>query len=221
MKRIFQQEQGTTSKDRLLSAVLASLCNSTVRLRTTFPIMNNIMDSSDSIKRQLSPSDNAGLLMMNSTESHHYPILVEQISYKSQVESTGKETLNWSFREVLDRLLDLTLVPVKKNLCKESCQSLPDLVLHCCYLLARVIAELAAQSNGTEDELQAACGRLLYITPSRFTRVNQTRSWNTGNGSPDAICFSVDRPGIAIAGVGVYGGVGVYDYELELLDDVS
>lgn len=97
------KEQGTTSKDRLLSAVLASLCSSSVRLRCTFPILNNVMDCSDSVKRQLSPSDNAGLPMMNSTEAHHYPILVEQISYKSQVESTGKEILNWSFREVLDR----------------------------------------------------------------------------------------------------------------------
>ncbi|XP_066580931.1 E3 ubiquitin-protein ligase MYCBP2 [Prorops nasuta] len=215
------KEQGTTSKDRLLSAVLASLCTSSIRLRCTFPILNNIMDSSDSVRRQLSPSDNAGLLMMNSTETHQYPILVEQISQKSQVESTGKEPLNWSFREVLDRLLDLILIPVKKNLCKEQCQSLPALVLHCCYLLARVIAELAAQSSGNEDELQTACARLLYATPSRFTKTNQTKSWNTGNGSPDAICFSVDRSGIVIAGVGIYGGAGVYDYELELLDDQS
>ncbi|XP_043461333.1 E3 ubiquitin-protein ligase MYCBP2 isoform X1 [Leptopilina heterotoma] len=212
------KEQGITSKDRLLSAVLASLCNSTVRLRTTFPILNNVMDSSDNVKRQLSPSDNTSLLMMNSTESHHYPILVEQINHKSQIESTENEMLNWSFRDVLDRLLDLTLIPVKRRLCDESCQSLPDLVLHCCHLLAKVIAELAAQSNGTEDEFQIACGRILYTTPSRFARVNQTRSWNTGNGAADAICFSVDRPGITIAGVGVYGGVGGYDYELELLD---
>lgn len=215
------KEQGTTTKDRLLSAVLASLCNSAIRLRCTFPILSNIMDSSDNVKRQLSPSDNAGLLMMNSTETHQYPILVEQISYKSQVESASKEILNWSFREVLDRLLDLILIPVKKSLCREKTQSLPELTLHCCYLLARVIAELAAQSSGNEDELQAACGRLMYTTPSRFTRTNQSRSWNTGNGSPDAICFSVDRPGILIAGVGIYGGAGVYDYELELLDDVS
>lgn len=52
-------------------------------------------------------------------------------------------------------------------------------------------------------------------------RTNQTRTWNTGNGSPDAICFTVDRPGVVIAGVCVYGGVGMYEYELELLDDVS
>ncbi|XP_014476554.1 PREDICTED: E3 ubiquitin-protein ligase MYCBP2 isoform X6 [Dinoponera quadriceps] len=211
------KEQGVTTKDRLLSAVLASLCNSAIRLRCTFPILSNVADSSDSVKRQLSPSDNGGLLMANSTETHQYPILVEQIGYKSQVESSGKE--NWSFREVLDRLLDLILIPIKRSLCREKTQSLPELVLHCCYLLARVIAELAAQSSGNEDELQAACGRLMYTTPSRFVRTNQSRSWNTGNGSPDAICFSVDRPGIVIAGVGIYGGAGVYDYELELLDD--
>lgn len=72
-----------------------------------------------------------------------------------------------------------------------------------------------------QEDLQGACGRVLHTTPSRFTRTNQSRTWNTGNGSPDAICFSVDRPGIVVAGVCVYGGVGTYEYELELLDDVS
>jgi len=62
---------------------------------------------------------------------------------------------------------------------------------------------------------------MLHTTPSRFTRTNQSRTWNTGNGSPDAICFSVDRSGVVVAGVCVYGGVGTYEYELELLDDVS
>lgn len=178
------------------------------------------MDSSDSLKRQMSSSDNAGLPMMNPSESHYYPVLVEQMSYKSEVENNGKEALNLSFREVLDKLLDLILVPVKRSLTKEKSSHQPDLVLHCCYLLARVVAEMAVQSNGNEDELDSACGRLMYTTPSRFARTNQTRSWNTGNGSPDAICFSVDSP-IIIAGVGVYGGAGVYDYELELMQDVS
>ena len=57
------------------------------------------------------------------------------------------------------------------------------------------------------------------MTPNRFTRTSNSRTWNTGNGSPDAICFSVDRPGIFIVGCCVYGGMGTYDYELELLDD--
>lgn len=65
-------------------------------------------------------------------------------------------------------------------------------------------------------------GQVLHLTSSRFTKVSQNRTWNTGNGSPDAICFSVDRSGVMIAGVTVYGGVGnEWHYELELLDDVS
>ena len=60
-----------------------------------------------------------------------------------------------------------------------------------------------------------------YRTLSRFVRVSPNRTWNTGNGSPDAVCFSVDRPGITVAGITLYGGTGTYDYELEILDDVS
>lgn len=66
-----------------------------------------------------------------------------------------------------------------------------------------------------------AGGRALHITPSRFTRTSQSRTWNTGNGSPDAICFTVDRPGVAVAGVCVYGGVGTYDYEVEIMDETG
>lgn len=57
---------------------------------------------------------------------------------------------------------------------------------------------------------------------NRFTKTSQGRSWNTGNGSPDAICFSVDKPGIVVVGFSVYGGGGIHEYELEVLvDDVS
>ena len=58
-------------------------------------------------------------------------------------------------------------------------------------------------------------------TPSRYARVTQSRGWSTGNGTPDAVCFTVDKPGIMIAGFSVYGGGGHYNYELELLDGVS
>lgn len=57
---------------------------------------------------------------------------------------------------------------------------------------------------------------------NRFTKTSQGRSWNTGNGSPDAICFAVDKPGIVVVGFAVYGGGGIHEYELEVLvDDVS
>lgn len=53
----------------------------------------------------------------------------------------------------------------------------------------------------------------------RFARRDPCRTWNTGNFGPDAICFSVDRRGIAIAGAVVYSGTGSYEYQLELLYD--
>ena len=62
--------------------------------------------------------------------------------------------------------------------------------------------------------------RPLLSSPNRFGRTSQGAYWNSGNGNPDAVCFSVDRPGIVIAGAGIYGGGGNYEYELELLEDV-
>lgn len=59
------------------------------------------------------------------------------------------------------------------------------------------------------------------VTASRFMRVNATRTWSTGHGSPDAICFTVDRPGVALSGACVFVGSGKYDYSIELLHDVS
>ncbi len=63
--------------------------------------------------------------------------------------------------------------------------------------------------------------RRIFHPNFRFTRTSNSRTWNTGNGSPDAVCFTVDKPGIFIAGCTVYGGMGTYDFELELLDDQS
>nr|CAD7599383.1 unnamed protein product [Timema genevievae] len=147
--------------DRLLSAVLAALCSPTVRLRSTFPILTSMLDASDSsLKRQLSPSDNTGLPMMPCVDSHHYPILVEQMSYRSQathsfpddpqLEGNGAVG-NWLFREVLERLLDLVTVPVKQALCQEKVSRSQELVHNCCHLLARIVAELATQSSGTDQ----------------------------------------------------------------------
>ena len=85
----------------------------------------------------------------------------------------------------------------------------------------QVIAELANQTINGDTDLHCLGGRILHTTPNRFTRTSNNRTWNTGNGSPDAICFSVDRPGIFIVGCCVYGGMGTYEYELELLDDQS
>ncbi|XP_054276655.1 E3 ubiquitin-protein ligase MYCBP2-like [Macrosteles quadrilineatus] len=204
--------------DRLVSAVVAALCSPTVRLRSTFPIPTSPDgDSQHPLRRQLSPSDNSGLPMMPGVDTHHYPILVEQMSIRNQVDAGSV----WQFKDVLDRLLDIVTQSIQQALCLERVSHSTQLVTNCCHLLAKVVAELAAQARGIDEDLEGVCGRVLHATPNRFTRTNQSRTWNTGNGSPDAICFSVDRGGVVVAGVGVYGGTGTYDYELEILDDVS
>lgn len=59
----------------------------------------------------------------------------------------------------------------------------------------------------------------MLVTPNRFMRCSNTCQWNTGKGSPDGIAFSVDKPGIVMAGVCVYGGSGTYEYEVEVLKE--
>jgi hypothetical protein len=51
---------------------------------------------------------------------------------------------------VLERLLDLVTIPVKQALCQEKTMYSSELVQNCCHLLARVVAELASQSSGTD-----------------------------------------------------------------------
>ncbi|XP_063604995.1 E3 ubiquitin-protein ligase MYCBP2-like, partial [Penaeus indicus] len=199
--------------DRLLSAVLASLCSPTVKLRATCPILT---DPDTEVTHRPSPADNAALSTLQPGDLYRYPLLVEHMTYKTHVDNGVG--IVWTFREVLDRLLGVACGSVRQALRGERVVPLPALVHNTCLLLAATVAELSAETNSAEGEVPAG-GRVLHITPSRFTRTSQSRTWNTGNGSPDAICFAVDRPGIVIAGVCVYGGVGTYDYEVELMDE--
>lgn len=58
-----------------------------------------------------------------------------------------------------------------------------------------------------------------YATPSRFCRRSSSKSWEAGSGLPEAICFSVNKPGIHISGVRVYSStIGQFKYQLQLLD---
>ena len=64
-----------------------------------------------------------------------------------------------------------------------------------------------------------SCARPMLVTPNRFMRVMQNAAWNTGDGNADAVSFSVDRSGVVVAGICVYGGGGTYEYEIELLEE--
>lgn len=221
---LVQDEKGVLHS-RLLSAIVGGLCNPNIKLRSTFSLLSGNRES----KSIVSPSDNSGLPMLSSTENHQYPVLVEQMIYRTQQEKNFI-TNTWTFKDVLVRLLDIIAHPIKskiENIYNRSQhylnsfnkQTNQKLIDNCCHLLARVLAEIVYQSCSSDVELSFLPSRSLHATCSRFARCDVSRTWNTGNFGPDAISFSVNRPGIAIAGAMVYSGSGSYEYQLELLYD--
>ncbi|KAI5729573.1 hypothetical protein M8J76_004011 [Diaphorina citri] len=204
-----------SSCDRLASAMLASLCSPIVRLRRIFPIFPSVHFNEYSKKWPSEVSSKSAL-----ESPHHYPVLVEQMTTRTEGEIRHKDEIaKWSLKEVTDILLSILTSPMKQALKNKPQLHSSELVNNCAYLLTRLIAELSLLAVGASEDLGNTYGRTMYVTPSRFSRNNTTRTWNTGNGSPDAICFSVDQSGIIIAGVGIYGGAGYYEYNIELLDD--
>ena len=125
------------------------------------------------------------------------------------------------FGDVLNRLLTIVSLHINEALQNERVSYSKDLVNKTCRLIACEISKLSNLKEGPNAGLASIANRVSIITPNRFTRTINSRTWNTGNGSPDAICFSVDRAGILVAGATVYGGVGSFDYELELLHNQS
>ncbi|KAL1456648.1 hypothetical protein WDU94_001361, partial [Cyamophila willieti] len=208
-----------SSCDGLASAMLASLCSPIVRLRRIFPIFPALHFNHHNKKW---PSEGLSGSSSKSVELHHYPVLVEQMTARTEGEIKHKEEIGkWSLKEVTDIFLYILTSPMKLVLKNMPLLHSEELVNNCAYLLTRLIAELSLLAVGASEDLGTTYGRTMYVTPSRFTRNNTSRTWNTGNGSPDAICFSVDQPGIVIAGVGIYGGGGFYEYIIELLDDTK
>lgn len=163
--------------------------------------------------------------MLSSSESHQYPVLVEQITYRTQIEKSEFLANTWSFNDVLIRLLEIVSGPIRNEIeyafhkgpyISSANQSLID---NCCLLLARVLSEIVEQSCSNDADISSIPSQSMLSSGSRFGRYDSCRTWNTGNFGPDAIAFSVDRSGIAIAGAMVYSGTGSYDYQLELLYD--
>lgn len=214
---------------RLLSAVIAGLSCPNVNLRKTFSLLTPQRDT----KSIVSPSDNSGLPMLSSIENHIYPVLVEQMIYRTQQEKAEFQTNLWTFKDVLVKLLNLVAKPIEMKMANIRNQSAKytqmefdarihqGLIDNCCLLLKRVLAEIVYQSCMSEIDQNTPMVRSIQSTGSRYARIDTSRTWNTGNFGPDAIAFSVDKPGITVAGAMVYSGSGTYDYQLELLQDVS
>uniref|UniRef100_A0A1B0GP35 PHR domain-containing protein n=1 Tax=Phlebotomus papatasi TaxID=29031 RepID=A0A1B0GP35_PHLPP len=213
---------------RLLSAILAGLCSPNVQLRKTFSLLTPNRERISLV----SPSDNSGLPMLTSMENHSYPVLVEQMIYRTQQEKSDFHANTWTFKDVLMKLLNIISKPIRskiENIYHSRCGNFLNidvqrntnqgLIDNCCHLLARVLAEIVYESCTFDFDVALLPSKSLQSTGSRYTRTDSSRTWNTGNFGPDAIAFSVDKAGIAIAGAVIYSGTGSYEYQLELLHD--
>ncbi|XP_031649241.1 E3 ubiquitin-protein ligase MYCBP2 isoform X10 [Oncorhynchus kisutch] len=198
-----------TSSSRLLAAVMSALCNTSVKLTSILPIAYDGEVLLRSLVKQVSTENDSAL-------AHRFPLLVAHMEKLSHTEENLMGMT--SFREVLEKMLVIVVLPVRKSLRKEVELFSPHLVSNTCGLLASIVSELTASALGSEvDGLNSL--HSVKSTPNRFTKMSQGRSWNTGNGSPDAICLTVDKPGVVLVGFCVYGGGGIHEYELEVLAD--
>ncbi|XP_067149161.1 E3 ubiquitin-protein ligase MYCBP2 isoform X16 [Apteryx mantelli] len=206
-----QEANFKTSSSRLLAAVMSALCHTSVKLTSIFPIAYDGEALLRSMVKQVSTENDSAL-------AHRFPLLVAHMEKLSQSEENVSGMT--SFREVLEKMLVIVVLPVRNSLRRENELFSSHLVSNTCGLLASIVSELTASALGSEvDGLNSL--HSVKSTPNRFTKTSQGRSWNTGNGSPDAICFSVDKPGIVVVGFSVYGGGGIHEYELEVLVDDS
>nr|XP_033805293.1 E3 ubiquitin-protein ligase MYCBP2 isoform X3 [Geotrypetes seraphini] len=206
-----QEANFKTSSSRLLAAVMSALCHTSVKLTSIFPIAYDGEVLLRSMVKQVSTENDAAL-------AHRFPLLVAHMEKLSQSEENVCGMT--SFREVLEKMLVIVVLPVRNSLRRENELFSSHLVSNTCGLLASIVSELTASAMGSEvDGLNSL--HSVKSSPNRFTKTSQGRSWNTGNGSPDAICFSVDKPGVVVVGFCVYGGGGIHEYELEVLVDDS
>ncbi|CRK91253.1 CLUMA_CG004933, isoform A [Clunio marinus] len=141
--------------------------------------------------------------------------------------------VNWNFREILSRLLEIISRPIRLKtegifsntkldaMANDYLKKMSNynLISNCCLLLSKVLAEIVYQSCTDDSDTTIISPYVLQSTGIRFKKCDFNKTWNTGHFASDAICFTVDRSGIVLAGCCVYYGSGSYEYQLELLHD--
>ncbi|XP_065222944.1 E3 ubiquitin-protein ligase MYCBP2 isoform X3 [Planococcus citri] len=201
--------------DFLITATLSALCASNICLKLIFPILLGGFDPNQLFQENKNTN-------LASNFYNYNPILAEVMMKRTEGEIMI-DISSWLY--VMGKLLEMASKPVEEALHGVKNYHHSKIALNSCQILSKLVAELSADAMGINvsilDEVQRRKDQMLHTTPIRFRRVNANRSWNTGNGSPDAICFTVDKPGVVIVGVAAFGGSGNYDYEIELLDEVA
>ncbi|KAH9488940.1 E3 ubiquitin-protein ligase mycbp2 [Bulinus truncatus] len=211
-----QNSPNVVGISRLLAAVMEAMCHPAVKLTAIMPI-NCEPDAEAVIRRHSMSIDDNTNSLARLGEIHRYPLLASHMTCRMEEDSIPAGS-HVTFKEVLDRLLMIVAIPVRQLLNKEQYTFPNALIANTCALLTTIIGELAATAMGLETDINIS-SRPMLVTPNRFTRCSNTCQWNTGKGSPDGIAFSVDKPGIVMAGICVYGGSGTYEYEVDVLKE--
>ncbi|CAN8032629.1 unnamed protein product, partial [Ixodes persulcatus] len=147
------------NSDRLLAAVLASLCSPTGQLTFLLPpsLERDVppRPCSDGLGSSSSPDTPAfsgpepplpGSSNPAADSSAIYPVLVEVAMRRTEREGLPAESC--SFREVLERLMAIVVAPVQGILKHDAERPSPKLVSSTCAFLSAVVAELSSQTIG-------------------------------------------------------------------------
>jgi E3 ubiquitin-protein ligase MYCBP2 len=186
-----------------LGTIMDALSSSRVRLSSILPTEGEESGSFQAVH------------VMSDRQSR-FPLLEEFMTLQTGIGQDG----GLSFKQVVSKLLTIVAAPVhcetEKGGERKSMASFPDeLVKSSGRLISSIVGELALSATLSSSPYETSSPQM-QESPSRFGNVQQT-NWNTGNGSADAIAFKIDRSGVTLVGVGMYGGGGSHRYELELL----
>ena len=163
-------------------------------------------------------------------QGHHSSALCRLLNEALSVRDPDEIRLSGTltFNDVVNKLIQIVVNPLAVLVSREDRPVYPtQLVDNACKLMVAMITELSTRVTIEKPQPDAPglastlSSMTPLATPTRFSRVQMGRTWNTGNGSPDAICFTVDRSGISIAGATIYGASTAtldWVYELDLLD---
>lgn len=99
-----------TSSSRLLAAVMSALCNTSVKLTSILPIAYDGEVLLRSLVKQVSTENDSAL-------AHRFPLLVAHMEKLSHTEENLMGMT--SFREVLEKMLVIVVLPVRKSLRRE------------------------------------------------------------------------------------------------------
>lgn len=195
--------------------------------QSSYKKFNNYIDNGLELSSSLSSSNSSSSSSTESTSSSSLSMFEDEChissdftinesqNFSSNISTFFNETtLSWDNTSTINELLTDNSSIYQQKLIQVSCD-----------LLLKFISEFNAYSLGLINTkifhskqnifpIQNEC-----CTPSRFCRRSLTKCWETGSGSPEAICFWVNKSGIYISGVKVYSSVLTkFKYQLQLLD---